>query len=202
MRTFQVIFGCIMLSGLTGCSTAPKVDSTLVTASQLPSMQKYNDYVGKDYWIIGYLQLCERPASLQCHEFLQAKTHLKIDGLVTNHVEIKGQSSDNPYFHIVLDDGRPGFVDALVLTTATTPVDPAVAAAECKKRGEPKLGMHAPQVAATCWGRPSSVSTKIRKTGKYERYVYGNNKFVYLRNGVVISVSVNGRSSNADQFSR
>ncbi len=60
--------------------------------------------------------------------------------------------------------------------------------------------MSAAQVAETCWGRPQYVNTKMRTTGKYEQYVYGDNRFVYLRNGIVTSVSVKGRSPHAGQF--
>ena len=195
MRKFCVIVGCVALCALVSCAGPPKPDLTLVTSSSLPSMQQYNDYIGKDYWVIaGTSQLCERPSGPHCGEFLRSGTHLKVDGLVTNHVDIGARSTDDPFFHVVLDDGRSGFVDALLLTTTTTTADPALVVAECKRKGDPKLGMNAAQVAATCWGRPQYVNTKIRKTGKYEQYVYGDNKFVYLHNGIVTSVSVKGRS--------
>jgi hypothetical protein len=198
MRNLHLIVVCITLCGLAGCAAAPKPDLTPVTSSPLPSMQKYNGYIGKDYWVIvGVLQLCEVPTNLHCLEFLQRGTHLKIDGLVPNHSEVGSTSIDDPYFHVVLDDGRSGFVDGTLLSMGTTTVDPKAAAAECKKRGDPKLGMNAAQVAASCWGPPNYVNTKIRKTGKYEQYVYGDNKFVYLRDGVVTSISVKGRSPNA-----
>jgi hypothetical protein len=200
MRKFCVIAGCVALCGPVSCAAAPKPDLTLVTSSPLPSMQKYNDYVGKDYWLFHFLALCEGPSSLHCAVLLQSGSNLKVDGLVTNHVEVGGKSSGDPFFRVVLDDGRSGFVDALLLTTTTTTTDPALAAAECKKKGDPKLGMNAAQVAATCWGRPQYVNTKMRKNGKYEQYVYGDNKFVSLRNGIVTSVSMKGRSPHADQF--
>jgi len=203
MRKFHLILVSVTLCGLTGCSTAPKVDFTPVVSSPLPSMQKYNDFVGKDYWtVIGLLQLCEGPTSMHCLQFLNRGTHLKVDGLVPNHSESAGTSIDDPYFHVVLDDGRSGFVSATLWPAGVTTVDPAVAAAECKDKGAPALGMKPAQVAATCWGRPTSVNTRIRKTGKYEQYVYGDNKFVYLRNGVVTSVSVKGRSPDAALFMR
>jgi len=202
MRLFQVVFASVALCGLAGCTAAPKVDFTPVASSPLPSMQKYNGYIGKDYWIAGnVVELCEHPSSLHC-AFLNPRAHLKIDGLVPNHSEVGGTSIDEPYFHVVMDDGRSGFVDAVILPTMITPIDPAVAAAECKKKGDPKLGMNAKQVAATCWGPPSYVNTKIRNSGKYEQYVYGDNKFVHLRNGIVTSVSVKGRRPNAHQVMR
>lgn len=184
MRSFYLVLACVMLGGLAGCAAAAKPDLTPVTSSSLPGMQKYNSYIGKDYWVIvGVLQLCEGPTSLQCSEFLQRGTHLKVDGLVPNHSEVGSTSIDDQYFHVIMDDGRSGFVDGTLLPIGTTTVDPKVAAAECKKKGEPKLGMNAAQVSATCWGPPNDVNTKIRKTGKYEQYVYGDNKFVYLRDG-------------------
>ena len=53
-----------------------------------------------------------------------------------------------------------------------------------------KLGMTAAQVKASCWGPPLFVNAKMRKTGKYEQYVYGDNKSVSLRDGIVTSVSI------------
>ncbi len=119
MRKFCVIAGCVALCGLVSCAAAPKPDLTLVASSPLPSMQKYNDYVGKDYWLFHFLAMCEGPSSLHCAVLLQSGSHLKVDGLVTNHVEVGGKSTDDPFFHVVLDDGRSGFVDALLLTTTT-----------------------------------------------------------------------------------
>ena len=198
MRKFHVVLAIVTSCGLAGCATAPKVDSMPVASSPLPSMQKYDGYVGKDYWVTGHvLQLCERPTGVSCQEFLRPGAHLKVDGLVPNHSEVAGTSIDEPYFHIVLDDGRSGFVDPVILPMATTTVDPTAAAAECKKKGDPKIGMTAAQVAASCWGRPAYVNTKIRKDGKYEQYVYGDDKFVSLRNGIVTSISVRRRRLNA-----
>jgi hypothetical protein len=197
MGKFWVIFAGVTLWGVAACAAAPKVDLMPVTSSPLPSMQKYNGYVGKDYWVSGgTLQFCQGPTSMRCSEFLQRGTHLKIDGLVPNHSEVAGTSIDAPYFHIVLDDGRSGFADAKILPIVTTAVDPAAAAADCNKKGDPKLGMNAAQVVATCWGPPIRVNTKIRQTGKYEQYVYGDNKFVYFRDGVVTSISVKNRRFN------
>lgn len=198
MRKVFLILAGIALGVLAGCAAAPKADLTPVANSPLPSMQKYNAYIGKDYWVVTrLLQLCERPMSgQQCLEFLQPGAHVKVDGLVPNHSEAAGTSIDQPYFHVVLDDGRSGFVDAVVLPISTTTVDPATSAAECQRKGDPRIGMSAAQVVATCWGRPTYVNTKIHKNGKFEQYVYGDDKFVYLRNGVVTSVSAKRRRFN------
>jgi hypothetical protein len=200
MRGFCLLFVCGTLCAVTVCEAAPKVDLTPVVRSPLPSMQKYNEYVGKDYWVTALLRLCEGPSSLHCLQFLPPGTHLKVDGLVPNHSELAGAAINDPYFHIAMDGGRAGFVSAVILSHAATNVDPVAAAAECKKKGGPKLGMTAAQVKASCWGTPKYVNAKVRQTGKYEEYVYGENKFVHFRDGVVTSVSIKGRGHDADQF--
>ena len=161
MRNCRLIVACVVVCALGGCAARPKLDTTVVTNSPLPSMQGYNGYIGKDYWVSGdLLQLCDRATRLGCSEFLQRGTHLKVDGLVSNHTEAYGISSDAPYYHIVTDDGRSGFVDPVPFPATTTTIDPAVGAAECKKKGDPRLGMNAAQVKATCWGPPQYVNTK------------------------------------------
>jgi hypothetical protein len=198
VRVVCLILACVTVCGLAGC--APKIDLTPVASSPLPSMQKYNDYVGKDYWAKLVIMQCEGPSTLHCLQFLKPGTHLKVDGLVPNHSEANGVVTDEPYFHIVTDDGHASFVDALTFPSETTIIDPVTALAECKKLGAPKLGMTAAQVKASCWGKPKYVNAKMRNKGKFEQYVYGDNKFVYLRDGVVTSVSVKGPGHDADQF--
>jgi hypothetical protein len=201
----STIMLCAALCGLAGCAANHQVDFTPVASSPLPSMQKYNDYVGKDYWVTtGVLKLCKAPTSFDCMDFPSAGTHLKVDGLVPNHlVNLSGATFDDPYFHVVLDDGSSSFAAADTFLALTTTIDPAVAAEECRKKGDPKLGMNATQVAATCWGPPHYVNTTQRTTGKYEQYVYGDNKFVYLTNGVVTEIRVNrGGRRNAFQSMR
>jgi hypothetical protein len=203
VRIFHAGFASVMLCGLAGCAIAtPKVDSAQVTNSTLPSMQIYNNFIGNEYWVSDVLQVCNEPTTHDCLQSLHPGAHFKVDGLVPNHSEVAGKSIDQPYFHIVLDDGRSGFTDATMLPDSITAVDPALAVAACKKKGDPKLGMKAAQVVATCWGPPRSVNTKIRSTGKFEQYVYGSNKFVYLHNGIVTSISIKDRSFIAHQAVR
>jgi len=143
-----------------------------------------------------------RALKLALLAILQSGMRVKVDGLVPNHSEVAGTSIDDPYFHIVMDGGRSGFVSAVILSSATTNIDPVTAAAECKKKGGPKLGMTAAQVKASCWGPPLLVNAKMRKTGKYEQYVYGDRKFVQIRDGIVRSVSVKGRGHIPDELQR
>jgi hypothetical protein len=43
-----------------------------------------------------------------------------------------GATSD-VYYHVTLEDGRSGYIDAFILVTFATDIDPAQIAAECKK---------------------------------------------------------------------
>jgi len=49
--------------------------------------------------------------------------------------------------------------------------------------------MSAKQVETTCWGKPDRVNHSEKEGIIFDQYVYLNkNRFVYLRNGVVISI--------------
>jgi hypothetical protein len=52
-----------------------------------------------------------------------------------------------------------------------TDVDPMQTAAECTRRGNPRVGMSAKQVVATCWGEPDRVDHRETKRGVSERYI-------------------------------
>jgi hypothetical protein len=99
---------------------------------------------------------------------------------------------DDPFYHIVLDDGRHGYADAAVASGTITGVDPVAAAAtaaeECKRHGEPRIGMTIKQLEATCWGKPDHI--KQRQTAKVTRdqYVYSKNRYIDLHDGIVTSI--------------
>ena len=81
--------------------------------------------------------------------------------------------------------------DAFILVTFATDIDQAQAAAECKRRGEPRVGMTANQVVATCWGKPDHVDRLKTTKGTTDRYVYEQGRVV-LQNGIVTAVKVGG----------
>jgi hypothetical protein len=95
------------------------------------------------------------------------------------------------YYHVKLEDGRTGYISAFDLVRFGTDVDPAQAAAECKRRGNPRVGMTAKQVRATCWGEPDHVDRKETARGVTERYVYDTGR-VILHNGIATSVQISG----------
>jgi hypothetical protein len=97
-----------------------------------------------------------------------------------------------PFYHVTLDDGRTGYIGTSDLTAHGTDTDPVKAAAECKRRGDPRIGMTAQQVEATCWGKPNHVNRTQTVAGISDQYVYSNDRYVYLHNGIVTSIQATG----------
>jgi hypothetical protein len=60
--------------------------------------------------------------------------------------------------------------------------------AECKRRGEPRIGMTYKQVEETCWGKPKDVNRTQTASGTSDQLVYSDGHYVYLRNGIVTGI--------------
>lgn len=120
----------------------------------------------------------QRRISPSACRFPPGKLHL--DGIE------RGLTSD-AYYHVTLEDGRSGYIDAFIVVTFAADIDPAQIAAECKRRGEPRVGMTAKQVEATCWGKPGHVDRLKTTRGNTDRYVYEQGR-VILKNGIVTAV--------------
>jgi hypothetical protein len=171
-----------------GCTSASKTAER--PPESIPEMAKYTINVGKDYWVRGgSLQLCQGATSMNC-TFLQAGTHFKIDRLVPNQAP-DGRPIFDPYYHVTLDDGRAGYVDVVSLIEATD-IDPVAAAAECQRRGPPRLGMNVAQLEATCWGKPNHINRRQTAKGIRDQYVYDGGRYVDLHNGIVTSIDQDG----------
>jgi hypothetical protein len=184
----RLCFGLIALAMMTGCAKDPKA----VIASHeherfLGDKVQYEPKIGKDYWVRIPVFLCAKPAGDPEGECtLVAETaKLKPDG-------IEQGMFGYPYFHVALTDGGTGYVNASAFAVDVTETDLEKTAAECKRRGNPRVGMTAKQVRATCWGDPSHVDHRETARGVSERYVYGKGRYVLLHNGVVTSVQMSG----------
>ena len=60
--------------------------------------------------------------------------------------------------------------------------------ATCDRRNVVTVGMTAAEVFASCWGRPTSITTSQMGPSKFELFVYQGSDYLYLENGVVKSV--------------
>jgi hypothetical protein len=173
---------------------------TLVACTQIAGSQgsiwaqkkaRYDSAIGKTFWVKFAVQLCSTPNSVvaECAE-VSAPTRLVIDRIEPQFQGIAGGGL--PFCHATSDDGRVGHVMCSQLVAFATDVDPTAAAAECKRRGEPRIGMSAKQVEVTCWGKPVTVKRKETASGITDKYVYDDGRSVLFRNGVVVTIRTVG----------
>jgi hypothetical protein len=181
----HLIFGLIALATMTGCAKRPP--SVDFEKGFLEEKAKYEPNIGKTYWLLGSRFLCPRPTTnvIDCTS-IPPTSKLEVDGIE------RGITSD-AHYHVKLEDGRTGYIEAFGLIRFATDVDPMQAAAECIRRGKPRVGMSAKQVVATCWGKPDHVDRRETARGISERYVYGKGEYVILHNGIVTAVDTHGR---------
>jgi hypothetical protein len=181
----KLAFSLIALALTSGCTKRPP--SVDFEKSFLEEKAKYEPNFGKTYWLLGSRFLCPRPTTnvIDCTS-IPPTSKLELDGIE------RGITSD-AHYHVKLEDGRTGYIEAFGLIRFATDVDPMQAAAECKRRGDPRVGMSAKQLVATCWGKPDHVDRRETARGISERYVYGKGEYVILRNGIVTAVDTRGR---------
>lgn len=53
---------------------------------------------------------------------------------------------------------------------------------------EPYVGMTAEQVEASTWGKPNDINKTTTQYGVNEQWVYSNDKYIYLEDGVVTAI--------------
>jgi hypothetical protein len=181
--------GIFVLGALGVCTSTVK--ATQPAPESIPEMAKYTVNVGKDYWVHDNIfRLCAGATNMRCGQLVPVGTHFKIDGLVPNQAS-DGRPIFDPYYHLTLDDGRTGYLSVQMLFTATD-IDPAAAAAECKQRGQPRIGMTVKQLEATCWGKPGHINRRETAKGIRDQYVYSNGRYVDLHNGIVTAIDISG----------
>jgi hypothetical protein len=188
--------GFIALAAMTSCTKSNSAISESVnTELFIRAKTIYESNVGKTFWLARGLLLCEKPTlttATKC-DAVEMNTRLELDGIEQGFDEENGVRHSNgmAFYHIKLADGRAGYALTSSFDRSATTVDLEKAAAECKRRGEPRIGMSAKQVLATCWGKPEHVDRRETTRGVTERYVYEGGR-VILHNGIVTSVQTSG----------
>lgn len=183
---------------MTGCSSGMspmQADAQAQSKRFDEEKAKYVVNVGKTFWVQMPVRVCSQPTPLSpdCMT-VNSPTRLTLDRIDEASLESDGRAlpSGDAYCHVMLDDGRGGYVGCFYLMAQTTDVDPAVTAADCKRRGNPRIGMTAKQVEASCWGKPEHVNRRQTAHATSDQYVYGDGRYVYLRNGIVTSIQMSG----------
>jgi hypothetical protein len=151
---------------------------------------RYEHNVGKVYWVASAVRFCPVPSLINTKCRVLGDGHLKIDGIEQGTTETLAGNlpARERYYHVTLHDGRTGYILTADLMAHGADIDPEMAAADCKRRGDPRVGMTATQVEATCWGKPGHVNRTHTEGGISDQYVYGDGRYVDLRGGVVTSI--------------
>jgi hypothetical protein len=186
----KFIFCTIALVALAGCvKRPPPVD---FEKEYLEEKATYEPNIGKTYWLRGGTFLCPRSTTgvIDCTS-IPVGTKLQLDGIE------RGITSD-AHYHVVLEDGRTGYISAFDLVRFGTDVVPRRLQPPASVVATPRIGMSAKQVRATCRGEPDRVDRRETARGVTERDVYGKSRHVLLHNGIVTSVQISGTLRLAD----
>lgn len=102
------------------------------------------------------------------------------------------------YCHVKFDDGKEGYM--LCSTAEFSPrEDPDIArrqaTADCKRRGQPRIGMSVVQATASCWGKPENVNRTTGANGTRDQFVYDGGRYLYFENGILRSIQERGTLS-------
>jgi len=103
---------------------------------------------------------------------------------------LQSNSSGSPDYVVELDDGRRGWIGSSQnFLIDHDPVAMAKRAVEeCKRRGQPKIGMTAVELTESCGGRPRRVIKRTTAAGSEELYIYGIGYRVTLTDGKVSEI--------------
>jgi len=183
----------LLALALAGCGSAQEQlqlqhQTNLQTYTQ--EKARYERNVGKVYWVAGALRFCPVPSLINTKCQVLGDGHLKIDGIEQGITETPAGNlpARERYYRVTLHDGRTGYILTADLMAHGADIDPEMAAADCKRRGDPRVGMTAEQVESTCWGKPGHVNRTHTAGGISDQYVYGDGRYVDLRDGVVTSI--------------
>jgi hypothetical protein len=62
------------------------------------------------------------------------------------------------------------------------------AATDCEKRGQPRIGMTAPQAMETCWGKPVRTVTRVTHDSLEEQLIYADGRVLKFKNGSLTAI--------------
>jgi hypothetical protein len=84
-------------------------------------------------------------------------------------------------FVVTLPDGKTGYVWNFnwIFLSET---DPVAVAAECVRRGQPKIGMTIGEAVATCWGKPRRIVKTTTAAGVQQDFLYGQGRILRFEN--------------------
>jgi hypothetical protein len=151
-----------------------------------PLASSYDKHIGKRYWVTpDQVLLCSRPGT-DCAKMKSGSFDVK-EFVSPYYLRVETPGGISGYIFAVDDE------HFLIEDPALTAEKARVAALDCKRRGNPRIGMTGNQVIATCWGKPEHVNRTQTGTSTFDQYVYSDDRFLYFRDGVLTSMQVTGQ---------
>ncbi len=190
----QSVFGLVAAVGLLSGSPAIGLD----ISDYSPAMQcfvdvkKCNYLIGKRVWV--------RPIKLEkvaiCPtDYWQRKSYdpdpcknVRSGTFTITGIQPRQYSNS---FVVKLDDGKSALVgtDSILSLSLSDPV--AVAKSlkeECKRRGQPKIGMTYDEAVASCWSKPLKIVKTTTASGVQEDYIYGRGHVLRFTDGKITAI--------------
>lgn len=181
LKSALVVFGILLMA------------SAAVSAS--PSTCWISDnckaYVGKRLWVVipaGNLNTVE--VTFSRGDWTTSRTLKLRSGASFVVIAMTKANVGSDEYKVRLDDGRTGWVSSSdPFLIDYNPVARAkAAAAECTRRGEPKIGMSRSELVETCWRKPLRVVKKITAAGTEEIFLYGGGRVVKMQDGKIVEI--------------
>jgi hypothetical protein len=173
---------------------------------------KVNASVGNVYWLSDPVLVCQSPKVREvererCPKITEGK--LRVISVLWSH------NPDDQRFDFVeiefIPTGKRGYIivpDALnefatydiqgqakaaaAKSKAREKAAATAAAADCTRRGQPRIGMTRTEVEATCWGRPTKINRTVTANGTTLQAVYSRNRYIYYMNDVAAAIQDEG----------
>jgi hypothetical protein len=148
-------------------------------------------FIGKRLWVLipaGNPNVVE--VTFTQHDWTTAKTLKLKSGASFIVKDLNKASVGADDYYVLLDDGRRGWVgsDGLFLIDYDIAALQKRASEECARRGQPKIGMTASELTASCWGKPNRIIKKTTAAGIEENYVYSIGHIVKFSDGKVSEI--------------
>jgi hypothetical protein len=86
--------------------------------------------------------------------------------------------------YVPMLDNRHKFLEEAPQTTAQKAAD------DCKRRGQPTIGMTEAQAKATCWGEPDHINRTQTAAAISDQFVYEGRKYLYFVDDRLTSIQL------------
>ena len=200
----RVVIVMALAGSLGACASAPSEQSEKEAPD--PQITKASANIGRSLWVapddrLG-IELCQEPTGglrgggdgSKCEFVKKGKFTVQAVEKPQPHAGKGGARQPAPVvYRVAFEDGRTGFIGEADFAGRAIAKDPVVTAAECKQRGNPRIGMTVDQVIATCWGKPEHITHTQSGTQTFDQYVYSNNRSLYFQDGVLRSFQAGGQ---------